>query len=84
MTIEQLVRAMLARSLPERIAGEAADDLFEDHRRLRETRGAFSAARVSDPRSHVPDRRIRRGGDVALRQIRWRRFAATWPTRCGR
>jgi putative ABC transport system permease protein len=44
MTVEQLVRAMLARSLPERIAGEAADDLFEDHRRLRETRGAFSAA----------------------------------------
>ncbi len=44
MTIEQLVRAMLARSLPERIAGEVADDLFEDHRRLRETRGSFSAA----------------------------------------
>ena len=44
MTVEQLVRAMLARSLPERIAGEAADDLFEDHRRLRETRGSFSAA----------------------------------------
>ena len=44
MTVEQLIRAMLARSLPERIAGEAADDLFEDHRRLRETRGSFSAA----------------------------------------
>jgi putative ABC transport system permease protein len=44
MTVEQLVRAMLARSLPKRIAGEAADDLFEDHRRLRETRGDFSAA----------------------------------------
>src|SRR5687768_9943159 len=44
MTIERLVRSMLARSLPERIAGQAADDLFEDHRRLRETRGSFSAA----------------------------------------
>ena len=70
MTIEQLVRAMLARSLPERIAGEAADDLFDDHRRLRETRGTFSAALFLIREARVPDRRIRRGGDVAIRQIR--------------
>ena len=44
MTIERFVRAMLARSLPDRIAAEAADDLFEDHRRLRATRGSVTAA----------------------------------------
>ena len=44
MTIERLVRSMLARTLPDRIAGEAADDLFDDHRRLRETRGSITAA----------------------------------------
>lgn len=44
MTLERLVRSMLARALPDRIAGEAADDLFEDHRRLRDTRGPVTAA----------------------------------------
>jgi putative ABC transport system permease protein len=44
MTIERLVRSMLAWSLPNRIAAEAADDLFEEHRRLRQTRGSITAA----------------------------------------
>lgn len=44
MTIERLVRSLLARALPDRIAGDAADDLLEDHRRLREARGSLAAA----------------------------------------
>ena len=43
MTIERLVRAMLARALPKRIAAEAADDLIEDHRRIRDSRGRVMA-----------------------------------------
>ncbi len=43
MTIERLVRSMLARSLPDRIAAEAADDLIEDHRRIRNARGRITA-----------------------------------------
>jgi hypothetical protein len=44
MTLEQMVRALLARALPSRLAGDAADDLLADHRRVRAARGTTMAA----------------------------------------
>lgn len=42
MTIERLARALLAR-LPHPLSGDAAEDLLDDHRRLRESHGGVAA-----------------------------------------
>ena len=44
MTLDRLVRAILARALPSRVATDAADDLLDDHRRVRVSRGSIRAA----------------------------------------
>jgi putative ABC transport system permease protein len=43
MTIERVVAGLLARLLPARVADEAAEDLLEDHRRVRTDRGVTVA-----------------------------------------
>ena len=44
MMIDRVVRTLLARALPSRVAADAAADLVDDYRRLRGTRGPFFAA----------------------------------------
>jgi predicted permease len=43
MTIHRLVRALLARSMPARLAGDAAEDLLADYDRVRRERGRVAA-----------------------------------------
>ena len=44
MTLEKLVRSLLTRLLPARVANDAADDLLGEHRRIHESRGSLRAA----------------------------------------
>ena len=46
MSLERILRAMLVRALPRRIAGEAADDLIENAKRVRQSSGPATAARL--------------------------------------
>jgi putative ABC transport system permease protein len=43
VTIARVIRAVLVRALPARVAIDAVDDLLEDHRRIRLSRGPLSA-----------------------------------------
>lgn len=43
MTVERVVRAVLALALPGRVANDAADDLLDDHRRRSRSHGPWSA-----------------------------------------
>ena len=44
MTLERVVCAILARALPSHVAADAAEDLLDDHRRMRVARGSVPAA----------------------------------------